>query len=306
MPVNANPDYVAAEARYHSAQTMQEKIKFLEEMIAKAPKHKSSENLQANLKTRYKKFKSQVEKSSKKSGSGKAGIKKSDMQAVILGKTNSGKSSLLKSLTNTKSEISQNKFTTKTPEIGMANCEGVQLQLIENPAIDSEYFDRGLLNSADTFIILIESLEDLPKLIERTKTSKAKTLIAFNKIDLLNESENRKVSATLKSKKYNYVLISTKTEEGIPELKEKLFQTFNKIRVYTKEPKENKDKVKKERPIILNPDSTIKDVAEKILHSFSKQVTETRIWGPSSKFPGQTVGMKHKVKDLDLVEFKTR
>jgi len=58
--------------------------------------------------------------------------------------------------------------------------------------------------------------------------------------------------------------------------------------------------------MILNPDSTIKDIAEKILKGFSAKIKQTKIWGPSSKFSGQIVGLKHKLKDLDIVEFKTR
>jgi len=56
----------------------------------------------------------------------------------------------------------------------------------------------------------------------------------------------------------------------------------------------------------MKPDSILKDVAEKILKGFSKKVKETRIWGPSSKFAGQKIGLQHKLKDLDVVEFKTR
>jgi ribosome-interacting GTPase 1 len=56
----------------------------------------------------------------------------------------------------------------------------------------------------------------------------------------------------------------------------------------------------------MEEDSNIKDVAEKILKGLSKRIKETRIWGPSSKFPGQIVGLNHKLKDLDVVELKTR
>ena len=56
----------------------------------------------------------------------------------------------------------------------------------------------------------------------------------------------------------------------------------------------------------MKPGATVKDVAEKILHGFSKNIKETRIWGPSSKFSGQKVGLNHKLKDLDTVEFKTK
>jgi len=49
----------------------------------------------------------------------------------------------------------------------------------------------------------------------------------------------------------------------------------------------------------------VSDVAKKIFHN-SSIIKETRIWGPSSKFPGQVVGLHHQLKDLDVVEFKTR
>jgi len=91
------------------------------------------------------------------------------------------------------------------------------------------------------------------------------------------------------------------SKEDFNDLKNKLLQSFGKIRVYTKEPKKEKSK----RPIILEPGATVKNVAEKILKGFSKNVKETKIWGPSSKFPGQKVGLTHKLKDLDVVEFKT-
>ncbi|PIZ81667.1 GTP-binding protein, partial [Candidatus Pacearchaeota archaeon CG_4_10_14_0_2_um_filter_30_11] len=46
--------------------------------------------------------------------------------------------------------------------------------------------------------------------------------------------------------------------------------------------------------------------AEKILKGFSRKVVETKIWGPSSKFGGQIVGLNHELKDMDIIEFKTR
>ena len=63
---------------------------------------------------------------------------------------------------------------------------------------------------------------------------------------------------------------------------------------------------KSDKPIIMTQNSTVSDVAEKILKGFSSKIKQTKIWGPSSKFPGQIVGLKHKLKDLDVVEFKTK
>jgi small GTP-binding protein len=302
MPINAHPEFTAAEGEYLKAKSSEEKIEKLRKMISYAPAHKGGENLRAQLKTRLKKLLEQKEKSRKSGKSSKVGIKKEDMQAVIIGKTNSGKSSLLNSLTNAKSEISYSSFSTTSPKIGMMHYDGASIQIIENPAIESEYYDKGITHTTDVLLILVNSIEEIKNLEEMMGNSDKKRIIVFNKSDLLNENEKRKLQSTLQSKKYNFILVSPITGEGIEELKEKLFGSFDKLRIYTKEPGKEKSK----RPIILEPGATGREVAEKILKGFSQKVRETKIWGPSSKFSGQIVGLNHKLKDMDVVEFKTK
>lgn len=299
---NQSPFYKKAESMFLQAKTNEEKLRWLEEMIKECPKHKSSEKMLANLKTRYIKLKEKIETEKKSKKGSKAGIKKEAMQAVIIGKTGTGKSSLLSLLTKVSPKISQFPFNTKSPVVGTMFFSGTNIQLIENPAVESEFYDKGLTNTADALLILITDLKQLNEMKNILERSQGKKLIVFNKSDLLSENEKRKIFATLQSKKYNFILISTKTGEGIEELKEKLFHSFDKIRIFTKEPGKNKT----EKPIIMEKDSAIKDVAEKILKGFSKRIKETRIWGPSSKFPGQIVGLNHRLRDLDVVEFKTR
>ena len=152
---NQSPFYKQAEAKFLAAQTNEEKLKWLEEMIRECPKHKSSEKMLANLKTRHIKLKEKIESQKKTTkGSKKPGIKKEEMQAVIVGKTNSGKSTLLSLITNTNPEIAPYPFTTKHPIIGMLNHSGVYIQIIEIPAIESEYFDKSIANNADTILIV--------------------------------------------------------------------------------------------------------------------------------------------------------
>ncbi|VVB82259.1 GTPase Obg [uncultured archaeon] len=126
MTVNAHPEYIAAEKEYYLAQSDEERLKSLEKMISVLPGHKGAEKLRAQIKLRYKKLKEKIkkEKKSKKGGS-KAGIKKEDMQAVILGKTKSGKSSLISLLTNAKPEIADYEFTTKFPVVGILDYDSV-------------------------------------------------------------------------------------------------------------------------------------------------------------------------------------
>jgi len=295
---NQSPQYQKAEAKFLGARTDEEKLIYLEEMIRECPKHKSAEKMLAQLKTRRKKLLEKIEKGKKKSKGSKAGIKKEDMQAVIIGFTNTGKSSLLKLLTNAAPEIAPYDFTTKHPVVGMMNFQGVQIQIIEIPALNSEYYDKGIVNSADVILIIITELLQLEKIMPELNRTFGEKIIVFNNKNNLDE---RKLESTLKSKKLNYIIINTESNQELEELKEKIFQSFDKIRVYTKEP----GKEKSENPLILKKGVTVKEVAEKILRDFTK-IKETRIWGPSSKFPGQVVGLNHKLKDLDVVEFKTR
>jgi len=301
MPINAHPEYIAAEKEYIVAKSLGEKIEKLRKMISVAPSHKGAENLRAQLRGRLKRFQEKLEKG-RKSGkhSSKLGIKKEDMQAIIVGFTNSGKSMLLSKLTNAKPRISDIKFTTTSPIVGMMDYFGTSIQLIENPAIESEYYDKGLSNTADTLIIVVRELNEIEKIKKLLEKSKAKQIIVFN--NFYPEKDARKVSATLSSKRYNFVIISNDKTGWYDELKDKIFQSFDKIRIYTKEP----GKAPSKNPLILEPKANVEEVAEKILKGLAKKVKETRIWGPSSKFPSQKVGLKHELKDKDIIEFKTK
>ena len=85
-------------------------------------------------------------------------------------------------------------------------------------------------------------------------------------------------------------------------MKNQIFETFPVIRIYTKEP----HKPATNEPMISKENATVEDAAEKILKGMSKKIKQTKIWGPSSKFSGQVIGLEHKLKDKDTVEFQTK
>ena len=306
MPINVNdPEYTKAEMAFHEAKNIEEQLMFLNKMISHAPSHKGAENLRQQLTTKRKKLEAQIEKKKKKGKSTKVGIRKEEMQAVIVGKTNSGKSSLINLLTNTKTKVSAVEFTTKEPVIGIMNYEDSAVQTIEIPATDGEYFDKSIVHTADTVIALVKSDDEIPEIKKSLEIATGKIIYVVNFSDKLSNEEKRKLNARLKSKKYNFEIIScipNWPDNGIEELKEKIFNSFEIIRIFTKEP----GKTKTKKPIIMKPTSTVKEAAEKILKGFSKKVKTVKIWGPSSKFSGQIVGLNHKLKDLDTVEFTTK
>ena len=301
MPINASHEYFEAEKRYLQAGTLDEKIESLEELIRAAPRHKGIENLVAELKTRLRKLREKLEKG-RKVGKGKKGIKKEGFQIVFIGKANSGKSLLLSKLTNATPTISSVKFMTVKPELGTMEYEGVRAQVVDLPSVGSKEFDFGIANNADCLLFVISGLNEIKEIEESVSKATGKKIIVINKIDLLDENEKRKLKERCMSKRLNFILVSALNGEGIDELKRKIFESMQVIRVYMKEPR----KEKSEKPVVLPFGSTVKDVAETIYKGYSMKVKETRLTGPSGKFTNQKVGLQHKLKDKDVVEFHAR
>ena len=300
---NQSPFYQKAEQEYHEATTDEERIACLEIMMKECPKHKSSENMRKNLTNRYKKLKTNITKQKKSGKSGKIGIKKADMQCVLVGFPNTGKSTIFKTLTKLNVKISPHQFTTHKPQLGTFYFEDAQIQIIDSPSFPNH--DKSLINSTDTIIFVIDNLEQIKNAEKYLYRSAAKVILIFNKEDILSEIRKRKIEATLKSKykTMNYIFFSNNSEKiKIQELAKKIFKTFPIIRIYTKEPKKTASK----EPMILKKNSTFKNAVEKILKGMSKKIKRARIWGPSSKFGGQTIGLEHTLKDKDTIEFQTR
>ncbi|MBS3056252.1 MAG: TGS domain-containing protein [Candidatus Aenigmarchaeota archaeon] len=163
MPINATPEYYKAEERYRNAKSTEEKIALLEEMIRLAPKHKGGEHLLASLRGKLAKLKK--ENISKKTGKSYGITKEGDCQVCIIGMPNSGKSTMLKKLTSAKPAISSYPFTTKKPEIGMIDYNGIKLQLVEIPSTFEVRF-LSICRTADIVILLARNESEKKELQE--------------------------------------------------------------------------------------------------------------------------------------------
>jgi len=272
MPLNATVEYYKAEEKYKSAKTKEEKIKYLEEMIRELPKHKGAENVLAQLRRRLAKLKSQKET---KKGSKQFTIKKEGAgQVCIIGLPNSGKSVLLKALTNVDVDIDTYPFTTVKPEMGMAQYEDVWIQIIEIPSTFTG--DAiGILHGCDIIIMLLDGEKNLDD--QRKELQK-----------ILDEHNIKKKIIEVVSKK----------PIDLDDLKKQLWKNLNLIRVYTKAPREKPVK----KPIITKQNSTIEDVVREVHQDFLKHFKYAKVWGDSVKVKGTKVGLDHKLKDKDIIE----
>jgi uncharacterized protein len=296
---NQGPEYFAAEKKFLTALNLEDKIYWLEEMIRNFKKHKGSEKMLAELRKRLIKLKGKQEKGMK-GGKGKKGIRKEGFQVALVGLTNSGKSCLLGKLSNAKPLISDKMYTTKEPELGTMDFNGVKAQVVDFPAVEGKEIDFSVINTADLLLIVVEDLGDIGEVEKYLKKTIGKRLVVLNKVDLLVEGEIRKVKARMKSRKIDGVVVSCLKGEGIDKLKEEIFDRMGVIRVYTKEP----GKKMSDKPMVLKEGSTVGDVAEMIYKGFSGKVKEARLTGPSGKFSNQRVGLKHRLKDKDVLEFR--
>ncbi len=297
MVVNSSPQYQRAEKEYLLARTTEEKIERLKVMIQLCPKHKGSEAMLAELRRRLAKLKEELQKEreiKKRKGHGINIRKEQDAQVVMIGLTKSGKSTLLSRLTNASPEISEYPYTTTKPEIGTLDM-GCKIQIIEVPSLKPKGDNKELLSlasTADLVLVVISDINELRELSEELKKYPKKVLVV-NKKDLLDENELR-ILLNFK----NSIAISAENNEGIKELKDRIFENLDIIRVYTKEP----GKKPTANPLVLKKGANIKKVAEKIREDYVKRFLFARVWGKSAKFPGQKVGISHMLEDDDIVE----
>lgn len=273
MPINAGYEYIEAEKNYLLAKTIPEKIAGLEEMMRVAPKHKGSENLLENLRNRLTKLKKQLEKTQTSRRTTKSlSIKREGAaQIVLVGQTQTGKSTLLKKLTNANVAISSHKFTTKKPAVGITDYQGIKLQIVEIPAIVNNFRSTAL---GPTLLSIIRQSDLIVLLFNNPEEKKLLDKELFN-IDvpriIYDESEN---------------------------FKDKMWNALNLISVCTKQPGKKPDFP----PLALEKNANVRDLASQIHKDFIKKFKYARIFGPSAKFNGQQVGLTHKLKDGDAIE----
>jgi ribosome-interacting GTPase 1 len=326
MPANLPPEYFNAEKRFKQAATSAEKIAALEDLIATVPKHKGTDKLRADLRRRLSQLRKEAI-SKKKGGRGDLYVvqKEGAAQIALVGFPNSGKSSLLASLTKAVPVIAEYPISTLAPLPGMMPFEDIQIQLVDLPPIGNESTDgwvSGILRYTDALLLIVDLADDpdvqaelLFEQLERwniyviseSRGQKAegktfgifkRALLAGNKKDLPKAEDNFIKLKDRYARICPCISVSALKKENLEELKMAIFKLSGMIRVYSKPPGKEPDL---STPFTIPSGSTILELASFIHKDFIFNLKFTRIWG-SAKFEGQRVEKNYILKDKDIVE----
>ena len=117
--------------------SLEEQIRELEEEIKKTPYNKATQHHIGKLKAKIARLKGEAEKRAAKSGGAKGySVRKSGNASVaIVGLPSVGKSTLLNSLTEAKSEVAHYHFTTLSVVPGLMEYRGAKIQLLDLPGL---------------------------------------------------------------------------------------------------------------------------------------------------------------------------
>ncbi|MFQ6070459.1 MAG: GTPase [Candidatus Aminicenantales bacterium] len=328
MPANLPPQYFETEKKLKTARTPQEKIEIYEELLSIVPKHKGTEKLRSLLRTKIAKLKqASLKKPAVARHSTIPYVEKSGAgQVILIGPPNSGKSSLIKCLTNAQPEIGDYPYTTRTPYPAMMKYQNIQIQLVDTPPIMKDYMENWLpelIKVADAVLLVLgldetDPAETLASLVAKLKERKIvlfsqergqespedtrffrkKTLVVANKKDIQTEEEKLSRLKEFLRPTLNILAVSAPKGQGLEELREQIFRLLDVIRVYSKVPGRKPDF---DVPFTLKKGSSVLDLAKAVHKDFWQNLKYARIWSKNT-YQGQKVNRDHILEDEDIIE----
>ena len=192
MPANLTAE---AKAKLQLAQTSKnpkEKLQAYVEFLAATPQHKGNERLRAQVKTKIAELKQEIITQRGRRGSGKSPWsvqREGAAQVMVVGLTKSGKSSLLRAMTNAQVTVASYEYTTQRPIPGILQFQDIQIQLVELPAprlaqnvryeFQPECID--LIRRCDGLVVLVDLANDPQRQLELITSSLEEADISIQK-----------------------------------------------------------------------------------------------------------------------------
>jgi hypothetical protein len=322
MPANLSPEYHRAEERLRAAKSISEKIDALEEMLRVIPKHKGTDHMQADLKSRIAKLRKEGGKKTGRGGFSYIIPREGAGQVALAGPPNSGKSSLVRALTHAAPAVGDYPFTTREPTPGMMPFEDIAFQLVDLPPLSEQHVEPwvlDLIRYADLVWVVvdgeeaIEGFDEARHVLEArnvglypagtepryiTAAVQKRALVVVTGLDKPGVAAAIPVVEELLEGRWRVAGVSARTGAGLDALARCTFEAFELMRVYTKQPGKPRDD---SSPFALPLGSTVGDLAERIHKDLLETMTFARVWGTSA-FDGQAVQKDHVLAEGDIVE----
>ena len=344
MPTNLSPEYKKAEKAFRDVRDDQERLACLKEMLRTIPKHKGTEHLQADIKSRIKQLSEDLaapKKGASRSGPVHSIRPEGAAQVALLGPPNSGKSSLHVELTGSRAAIGPYPRTTHEPMPGMLPFEDVHFQLVDLPPISEDYLDSWLVNAlqpAEAALLVVDisdpsctdhvaairdrldekkiSLSDnWPGLTRHAIEYRDDDLRALDpfRIDLPTLLVANKID--LNPDPEDVTVLEELTGVRFPAVatsvntRENLQDIgsllFKGLQVLRVYTKTTGKPPEMDRPFTVRSGATVLDVARLVHKDIAGSLKYARAWG-SGVFDGQQVGPEHLLADADIVELHMR
>jgi ribosome-interacting GTPase 1 len=322
MPANLTPEYLAADRKFKEATTPEAKLAALEEMLSTIPKHKGTEKMQADIKRRIAKLRSETQR---RKGAVRARPfyhieREGAGQIVLVGPPNAGKSALLAALTNARPEVAPYPFTTRVPLAGMTTFEDVQIQLVDLPPIDEESAEGWLyaiVRGADGALVVVDLTDqDILSSTERVLGLLAAANIALvpagqprsvhavpavfvaTKLDVPGARDTLEVFKEFYGARLPVLPVSAEQDVNLAELRRTMFEMLRLVRVYSKKPGKKPDL---HVPYILKRGTTVLDAAAMVHKDFAVGLRFARLWR-KGEIEGRMVGRDEVLEDRDILE----
>lgn len=327
MPANLTQQYLKAEQEYRRASTPEEELDCLQVMLREIPKHKGTDHLQAQIKSKIAKIKKEMQAPGKggKKGRGIRIPRQGAGTAVILGGPNAGKSQLLASLTRATPEIAPYPFTTHTPAPGMMPWHDVQVQLVDTPPITPDFLESymyGIIRAAELVLLMVDlgadsGIEQCQEVLDRlneTKTrlgtetylseedvglSYTRTFVVPNKIDLPEATLRLELFHELCPVDFEEFVISAQEGTGLEPLRDAIYEAMDVVRVYTKLP--TAKEADRDRPFTVRRGSCLMDLAGQVHKDYIEGLKYAKVWG-EAVHDATVVKGDYVLHDQDVVE----
>ncbi len=260
--------------------------------------------------------------------------KEGHRQVALVGAPNAGKSALLHALTGLQLKVADYPYATLKPTAGLAWIGGAALQLVEVPGIlpgaaDDRGHGRALLGAVRTadFVVLIASLREPIDALLDVLTEMECADVRRPCVMCLTGCDDPAGAGRVGEFREAYpdwptAVCSSSTGEGLDQVRELLWSAAGLIRVWPRGgggdrgggeraaagPGDGREGPRRRdaKPFVLDGGADVRDLAATIHKDFPARLRGARIWGPSARFPAQTVGAAHRLADGDEVELLLR